>query len=49
MVGSAHNYNMTELVLIAPVWQNLPFVLGSGYCSRDLLDVSHAKRPKLAS
>jgi hypothetical protein len=49
VVPSGHEYNGSELMLVAPWRKHLAFTFGSSVGSGDLHNIRHAKRPQLAN
>ena len=49
VVPSGHEYNGSELMLVAPRRKHVSFTLRSNVRSGDLQDIRHAKPPQLAN
>ena len=49
MIGSRHDHDRAELVLVTPGWKYLTFAFGPRVLPGDLYDVRDAQHPKLAN
>ena len=49
VVPRGHEYNGSELILIAPWWKHLSFTFGSSVGSGDFYNIRHTKRSQLAN
>ena len=49
MIGSAHNHDRAEPLLIAPARKYRAFILSAGYVRGNLLDIHNPQRPQLSN